>query len=153
MNKRNLFWFFLVVTFAVLFLLLTGSSILLLAIDNNNTVPLGSFITWAGMISLPAAVYYGIGKLRNPTGIFLKILSVLLKIIMILGLLWLPVSYLLSGNWAFLFSEKETFQGGQEAMKLFWILSYTIPIGGLSILFLYWVSLLFAKIQSILRKS
>ena len=74
-----------------------------------------------------------------------RILSGLLKIIIVLGILWVPISYLLAGNLSFSFSEKQIFQGGQDAMRWFWRLSYGIGIGAILIIFTYWISLLFKK--------
>ncbi|NNK82248.1 MAG: hypothetical protein HKO92_03910 [Flavobacteriaceae bacterium] len=126
-------------------LLATGSFLLTVALDDKKTIPFGTLITWAGMISLPLTIYWGIKELRKPTIRLNKILAVCLKIIIILGILWVPISFLLAGNLSFSFSGKELFQGGQVAMRLFWYLSYGIGIGSILILSMYWISLLFKK--------
>lgn len=146
MNRRKI-WFIssLIVTFSVIIILITGSSLLTTALDKSNSIPLGNFITWAGMISLPLTIYWGIGELRKPTRKLNRVLSKSLKTTLILAILWVPISYLLAGNLSFTFSERESFQGGQTAMKWFWRLSYGIPIAGLSTLLTYWISLLFKK--------
>lgn len=145
--KGRIIWFYgaLVIAIIVLVLLLTGSSLLTVALDKKNTIPLGTFITWAGMISLPLTVYWGVYNLRKPSLGFHKFLSAVLKVVIALGILWLPISYLLAGNMSFTFTESISFQGGQLAMKLFWILSYGISIGAISILLLYWLSLVFKR--------
>lgn len=146
MNKRKIgFYSFLILTFCVIILLATSSSVLTIDLDNSNSIPMGTFITWVGMISLPLSIFFGIGKLRKPTGKFNRILAMLLKFILVLAILWVPISYLLAGNISFNFSEKETFQGGQVAMKWFWGLSFGIGLGAILILVMYWVSLLFKK--------
>lgn len=146
MNKRTI-WFYgsLVILSVTMGLLLTGSPLLTRALDSNDTIPLGTFITWAGMISLPMAIYWGIRELRRPLSKLNRVLSLFLKIILVLAILWVPISYLLSGNISFSFSEKDEFQGGQLAMRLFWAFSYGIPIGSVSLLILYWLSLLIRK--------
>lgn len=146
MNKRRL-WFFssLIVTFSTAILLVSGSSIILIALDEANSIPVGTFVTWAGMIALPLSIYWGIKELRQPSRKLNSILSWLLKIIITLGILWVPISYLLAGNLSFSFSEKVTFQGGQDAMKWFWRLNYGIGIGSVLTLLVYWISLLFQK--------
>lgn len=148
--NNNKYWFFgyLFISLLATFLLVTGSPLLTLAVDQNNMVPLGTFITWAGMISLPATIYYGIDGLRNPKNIFFRFLSELLKTTISLGVLWVPLSYLLSGNISFSFNQSESFQGSQEAMKWFWWLSYSIPIGSILTLIIYGVSLLLIKIKN-----
>ena len=146
MDRRSIWFFtFLVTTIVVIILFVTGSSLLLVALDNNDSIPLGTFITWLGMVSLPMTIYSGIKELRNPTRKLSKILSPLLKFIIVLGILWVPLAYLLAGNLSFTFTEKTSFQGGQMAMKTFWILSYGIGIGALSVLVIYWISLFFTK--------
>ena len=146
MNRRKIYFFSaLILTSGVIFLLITGSSLLTIALDNKQTIPLGTYITWTGMISLPLTVYWGIKELRKPSRKLNRILSEFLKIIIILGILWVPISYLLAGNLSFSFSEKESFQGGQIAMRWFWYLSYGIGLGTVTILFTYWISLLFKR--------
>lgn len=153
MNRRKIYFFTsLSVTFFTIFLLITGSSVLTIGLGPSNSVPLGNFITWAGMISLPFTIYWGVRNLRHPNGIFNSFLARLLKIILILAILWAPISYLLAGNLNFSFSEKETFQGSQTAMKWFWGLSYGIGIGAISTVLIYWTSLLFKKVITFFQK-
>ena len=145
--KRRKIWFFgsLIVTLFVIFILTTGSPLLTMAMDKNDTIPLGNLIVWAGMIALPFTIYFGVKELRNPTRKLTKILAGFLKIIIILALLWVPISYLLAGNFSFNFSESESFQGGQIAMQCFWFLSYGIALGTIFTIINYWISLLFKK--------
>jgi hypothetical protein len=146
MNKRSI-WFYgsLVVLILTIILLVSGSSILTIPLDKNNSIPLGTFITWAGIISFPTAVYTGIKDLRSPLGAFYKYLSYILKGLLILAILWVPICYLLAGNISFSFAEKESFQGGQLAMKWFWRLSYGIGIGSMAIVIIHWVLILVKK--------
>ena len=150
MSKRKI-WFLgcLVVTFSTIILLVTGSSLLTMPLDSSNTIPLGTFITWAGMISLPLSIYWGVKELRIPTSRLNSILAKVLRLVIILAMLWVPLSYLLAGNLSFSFSEKETFQGGQTAMIWFWRLSYGIGTGAVLIIFTYWISSLFRKRKAV----
>ncbi|NNL16972.1 MAG: hypothetical protein HKO81_10070 [Flavobacteriaceae bacterium] len=146
MNKRKIYFYSaLILTIGVIILLVTGSSLLTIALNSNDRLPFGTLITWTGMISLPLTIYWGIKELRKPTYKLNRILSGFLKIIIVLGILWVPISYLLAGNLSFTFSEKESFQGGQLAMRWFWRLSYGIGIGTILTLNIYWISLLFIK--------
>jgi hypothetical protein len=146
MNNRKVYFFSsLLITIIVIFLLSTGSSVLTIALDSNNAVPLGTFITWIGLISLPFTIFFGAKEMRKPSGKVNKLLSKILKIIIVLAILWVPIAYLLAGNMSFTFTEKATFQGGQEAMKWFWRFTYGIAIGALATLFVYWISLLSKK--------
>jgi len=101
------------------------------------------------MISLPLTIYWGLKELRKPSNKLNRILSGFIKTIIIFGILWVPISYLLAGNFSFTFSEKETFQGGQAAMRWFWRLSYGIGIGALLTLIVFWISLLFKKKKTV----
>ncbi len=146
MNKRKIYFYSaLVLTLSVIILLAAGSSLLTIALDKDESIPVGTLMTWMGMISLPLTIYWGIKELRKPSSKLNSILSGLLKIIITLGILWVPLSYLLAGNLSFSFSEKETFQGGQDAMKWFWRLSYGNGIGAILTITIYWISLLFIK--------
>jgi len=150
MNKRKIYFYcFLILTISVIVLLVTGSSLLTIALFNQESIPLGTLITWAGMISLPLTIFWGIKELRQPSNKLKRILSGFLKVIIVLGILWVPISYLLAGNLSFSFTEKETFRGGQDAMKWFWRLSYGIGIGAILTLITYWISLLFKKNKTV----
>ena len=150
MNRIQIYFYSaLILTLITIILLITGSSLLTMALGSNKSIPFGTLITWVGMISLPLTIYWGIKELRKPSGKLNKILSRFLKIIIILGILWVPISYLLAGNLSFSFSENETFQGGQTAMKWFWRLSYGIGIGSILIISIYWISLLFKKDKTV----
>jgi len=150
MDKRKIYFYSAVIlTIGVITLLVTGSSLLTMALNSDKTIPFGTIITWIGMISLPLTIYWGIKELRKPSSKLNRILSGLLKTIIVLGILWVPISYLLAGNLSFSFTEKETFQGGQDAMRWFWRLSYGIGIGAILIIFTYWISLLFKKNKTV----
>ena len=150
MNKRKIYFYCaLILTITVIIILITGSSILTIAFDRHELIPFGTLITWAGMISFPLMIYWGIKELRKPSSKLSRILSGVLKIIIVLGILWVPISYLLAGNLSFSFSEKETFQGGQDAMKWFWRLSYGIGIGTILTLITYWISLIFKNNKTV----
>ena len=154
MIKRKLYFYcYLFLTVGVVILLVTGSSLLNIALDNDETIPSGTLITWTGMISLPLSIYWGIKGLREPSNKLSRILSVLIKTLIILAILWIPISFLLAGNFSFSFSEKETFQGGQNAMKWFWGLSYGIGIGAIFITLTYWISLVFKNETTAINKS
>ena len=146
MNNRKI-WFYgsLITMLIILLLLVTGSDILTISMNDKNTLPLGTLITWVGIISLPVSIYWGSQEFRKPTNLFYKCLSVILLIFFVLAILWVPICYWLAGNFSFTFTEKETFRGGQLAMKWFWRFSYAIPIGLLALLVTFWMSLLIQR--------
>lgn len=146
MNRRKFFFFTaLIIAITSLLLLATGSPLLIYGLDNNNTFPLGTLITWAGMASLPLAVYWSNQNLRKPESLYYKVLAAALKFIIIPGILWMSICFLLAGNFSFSFSEKPSFQRWQTAMKLFWVLSFSIPVASLVILIANWVGSFFSK--------
>ena len=151
-NRRKIYFYSaLILALITIVLLVTGSTFLTIALDSDKSIPLGTLITWIGMISLPLAIYWGVKELRKPTRKLNRILSGVLKMIIILGILWVPISYLLAGNLSFSFSEKESFQGGQAAMLWFWRLSYGIGIGAILTLIIYWISLLFIEKKTVAK--
>ncbi len=146
MNRsKTYFYISLILTLSVITLLVTGSSLLTMALNRDETIPFGTIITWTGMISLPLTIYWGTKELRKPSSKLNRFLSGLLKIIIVLGILWVPISYLLAGSLSFNFSEKETFRGGQVAMRWFWRLSYGIGIGSILTIIVYRISLIYRK--------
>lgn len=126
--------FFLVPTF----LLATGSSWLMAPV---GSIPAGTFITWVGMIALPMVFYFSFAGVRQPRSSADKKFSWAWKACLFLAISWVPVSYLLAGNFSFTFSEKTTFQGGQTAMQLFWYFTYTVVLAPL----IWWIFKLIGK--------
>lgn len=136
MSNRTSFLISLIVFSLSAYCLLTGSEILLVALIDKPYLPLGNLITWAGMVALPASIYFSVSLLNKPRSQFERILSVSCKISLMISALWAPVSFLLAGNLSNSFSSGSQFQGGQTAMKIFWTYSYVIVILSLSILLL-----------------
>ena len=129
----------IVVTLISFYLLVTGSSLLTVLLINEPQLPLGTISTWLGFIGLSSSVYLGIENLRVPQNWMEKLLSEQLKVALTLSVLWILISYYLAGNLSFTFSESRTFQGGQTAMKIFWILNYAIVIIPILTLFSYFI--------------
>ena len=151
MKIRKL-WFLgsLTVFFASLIMLVSGTPFLEKSMSQTRNIPVGTLTTWLGMIALPLSVYWGTKHLRQPDTRFRTFLSIFLKCLIILGILWVPICYLLSGNIAFNFSEVEGFQGGQSAMRWFWRYSYGLPIATIVLLLTYWIT---ALVNSVRRNS
>lgn len=142
-------WFIgaLIVFLVAAALLISGSPLLTKVLSNNPPIPWGTPITWLGLIALPTLLFCSVEKLRKPESRLYNYLGFALKIFLLLAILWVPVSYLLSGNLSFSFSEKEGFQGGQSAMRWFWRFTYGIVIAPLLILIVHWLSALIRKIR------
>ena len=138
MEKRKIALLVSLIIFGFsLYLLVTGSSILLLSLSDSSYIPLGTFTTWFGMIALPLLFYFSIRGFREPQTTIEKVFALLLKILIILAVLWMPISYLLAGNLSNTFTEKAEFQGGQLAMKIFWYFSYSVVAAPLILILFY----------------
>ncbi len=148
---RILFWISLFTFITALVLLVSGSPILMMELIDKSAIPLGTPITWAGMIAFPFAVFFGIRRIRIPSERFCRLLQMLLFVSIGLAFIWVPVSYLISGNLSFSFSEKQAFRGGQTAMKLFWIYSFVTGLLPLLVLFLFWISILVSWLKGKLQ--
>lgn len=129
MKKRKTWLLLAILTTTVsAYLLITGSSILNKLFLESLQLPYGTIITWLGLVGLSLSVYLGIEKLRNPKKWLTKILSIQLRITLILALFWIVISAILAGNLSFSFSQTDSFQGGQLAMKIFWVINYALVI-------------------------
>ena len=102
-------------------------------------IPFGNIIAWAGLIALPTAqligLYHRSKREKDPRiGVFyIASLGALT-----LSLLWGALSYGLSGNWAFVFNQRQgSFVGSNEAAGYFFYLSAATAALPLLILLLY----------------
>lgn len=140
MNRKTIFIASLLTFFITAALLVSGSSLLIRSIYTDSDVPLGTFIVWAGLIALPLTMYSGIKRLADPDNEMDRYFSLVFRFLILLALFWVPVSFLLAGNLHFTFSNTDSFQGGQLAMKIFWIFSYSLVISPFILLFIYGIT-------------
>ena len=146
MNKRFFFIAINILVFSIsLYLLLNSSTILSTSISKTINIPIGSFLTWLGIISLPSLLLCSFKKLYQPKTSFQNIFSKIFKVLILFAILWLPFCYYLAGNIAFNFSNTSNFQGGQTAMKIFWNYTYSIVTLTLSVTLLYLFLSIFIK--------
>ena len=136
-NKKILFILSLIILIVSAFLLISGSPLLVKPLTENSSIPMGTFITWFGMIALPLSIYLGINKLQQAANKRDQYFALLFKVLIVLAVLWVPISYALAGNLSFTFSEKATFQGGQSAMKIFWSFNIFLVIAPLTLWIVY----------------
>lgn len=153
MKNRKLYLFAaLFVILISMGLLVSGSPLLTLGLDEADTVPLGTFTTWAGLIALPVAVYFSVKVLREPSGKWYGFLSGFLKFIALLAVLWVPISYLLAGNMSFSFSSaNDGFRGSPLAYVWFKRFTLGIVYGALAALVFHWVTRLIMGMKSRLK--
>lgn len=107
--------------FTSAYLLISGHPILEKPIFSNFEFPWGNYITWVGFIAFPFGVLVSFSFLRKPTSATTRLLKNLLRMNIVLGLLWVPISYLLSGNLKNSFKDSGNFQGSHLASEIFWL--------------------------------
>lgn len=91
-------------------------------------VPLGNALFWVALIAFPIfleAASSGFGK-AYPW--WYGKVRIGFKAALALAVLWWPVSYGLSGNFANNFSPSDTFVGGEVASRIFWGYSYAVVL-------------------------
>lgn len=139
--KHRKIWFIIsiIITVISLFLLITGSSLLTVVLIDTIQLPLGTITTWLGFIGISSSIYLSNKELRKPSNWIIQLLNFQLKLSLFLSFCWIIISYILAGNLSFSFSEKATFQGGQLAMRVFWILNYALVIIPIIVFFSFWI--------------
>ncbi len=128
---------YLFVLVVAAYLLITASPLLTLSLDAAGTLPLGTFITWFGLIAFPSFLLFVTGELFAPTTKWARVFSKILKGIIFLAFAWGPFCALLAGNWSYTFAEKSTFQGGQIAMTIFWYFNYFLVLAPVFVTLVY----------------
>ncbi len=122
------------------FLLITGNAILHFPILKEPYVPAGTLISWVVLISFPY-LFVALSKRSTPMSRGLKIFRIVVKFALGMGILWGFVSYFLSGNWNYVFTN--------EKRAMIWII-YTVLIVLLPILSLL-IFLLVRGIQKVVK--
>lgn len=133
--RKIIFWLSIGVVLTSASLLVSGSGLLVRPVTESSTVPLGTFITWAGLIALPKAILFGRKELYYPS----SQRDALYRLAMISALVWAFawgfVGYALAGNWAMTFSGYvNELRGGELASKLYWANCYFTAMTPLLIL-------------------
>lgn len=146
-NKKTVYYICLLIVIATAYLLLTGSELLLAALLKEPYIPFGSLLSWLALVAIG-------GILKMSSNIFPQIqwsgkwFHRISLILFIGAILWAPICAILAGNFSFSFSGKNSLQGGQFAMKTFWI--YSISLASISTLLLIslYIRLLLIKFKS-----
>jgi len=132
-NKKIVYYILLIIIITTAFLLLTGSDLLLAALLRDPYIPFGNLLSWLALISIT-------GILKMSPYLFSQLIwsgnwfNRVSHILFIGALLWAPICVILAGNFSNSFSGRNALQGGQMAMKTFWI--YSISLASISIMLL-----------------
>lgn len=124
MDKKRIKYFFLASVLIQMFVitsLATGSPILTMPVINEGGLPWGNVMTAVMFILFPLN-FLIIRSTRKVHPIPLKIFRICVIASLVLGILWIPVTYLLSGNWSASFSEENA------ASEFWWAYTYATPI-------------------------
>lgn len=128
-------------------LLVNGSGILGKPLARGSGFPLGTIITWIGLIALPSSVYFGIDKSGLYNSSFRNFLVKVNIAIIFMAFLWGPISYFLAGNWAYVFSPGNGFRGSSEASQYFWAYTTIIVFVSLLLFIAHMVSIIISRFR------
>lgn len=101
------------VFFIVLGIFILKPEILGISIFPSFSFPLGTIISWLGIIVLSSFFYLVFPSTQKTA--FVAVLKNILKINVLLGFFWGLISFVLAGNWTFQFTNK-------QANFLFWMI-------------------------------
>jgi hypothetical protein len=129
MLKKQLFLSISLIIFTgVLGALVMGAKTLNYPLLKNPPLPFGNIIIALGFIALPCIFYFGVSSFYYPVNQKERLFSLFYKVLIGIAVLWFPLGYLLSGNFAFNFGSTPDFQGGQLALKIFWAFNYILGL-------------------------
>jgi len=124
MNNKRIKFFFLASVLIQMFVitsLATASPLLTMPIIEGGSLPWGNLMTAAMFVLFPLN-FLIIRSTRKIHPVPLKVFRLCVLTSLVLGILWIPVTYLLSGNWS------GTFNGEESASKIWWAYTYATPI-------------------------
>lgn len=118
----------IVILVSSLFLVVTGSPILNKPLIKDSALPLGTLISWIGIIALTLTIFYIFNKIHSSGSTNHKILRYVFKGIISLASVWGFIGFLFANNWAFTFQNHDKFRGSIDASRFFWIYTATIVL-------------------------
>ncbi len=130
------------------YLLSTSSTLLIKSIPGLPNLPVGTIITWMGIIGLHLFIYTVIKRIKRSDRKIELAIKNTSQFFLVLSFLWGLISYGLAGTWSYNFGPKSSFVGSVEAGVVFWTFTkviVAIPIVLLLLLFMSRVILLFLK--------
>jgi hypothetical protein len=110
----------------------------------GSAFPLGTIVSWIGLIALTSTIYLAFNKIDRASNSAHKKIRIAFAGIVILAFSWVLIGFLLAGNWAFTFQNHDEFRGSIEASRYFWIFTASLVLLPV-ILFLILLLLLLIK--------
>jgi hypothetical protein len=152
--RNKLLTILLVVGWVVCVILLVSGLPLLGVSLIGQSFPVGTLITWIGLVALPLALFTAFPGLRNPVSGADKFFRLLLLVILILAGLWGLFAFLLSGNWAFTFDgTAQKFSGSEQASRLFWKITYLIVSAEWFFILIYMFSKWIIRLKNLSKRE
>ncbi|MDG1572777.1 hypothetical protein OZ410_10660 [Robiginitalea sp. M366] len=111
-----------------LLMLLLRPGIFIHALVEEPFIPLGNLLFWLAFIAFPIFLDAASFSFRQPAAAWDKWIAKGFRIAVVLAVLWWPVSYGLSGNFANTFSPGPSFVGSERAAGIFWAYSYAMVL-------------------------
>ena len=147
MRRKFLIISAMIIFLIAAYLLLTTSSILSIYILEKPGLPIGTVITWLGIVSIHILVFFGSRKLDRTSLISRRLIKPGLPVLFLLAILWIPIGFILSGNLAFNF-RGQTFLGTNiESSEVFWFNNYFVVAAPIFLLLLQLISTLAGRMK------
>lgn len=146
MRRKTIFAISMLLFVVTATLLLSNAALLYKPLLREPYFPAGTLVAWAGIISLPTSIYFGLKRIWRPGSRISRAFSSLLKSIIALCWLWGPTGYLLGGSFSFVFEDEDRFPGGVLAAEVFWIFTFLVVLLPLVFLLTYLLYRLLVRI-------
>ena len=144
MQSRNLKYFFLASILIQMFVITSlaiGSPILTQPVWSGGSFPWGNLMTAVLFVLFPVN-FLLMRSTRKIHPIPMKVFRICILASIVLGILWVPITYLLSGNWS------ASFSGEDLNSKIWWAYTYTAPLLPFIGYFLMRTLMIFFRTQS-----
>ena len=139
----------IIILVSSLFLVVTGSPILNKPFIKDSTLPLGTLISWIGIIALTLTIYCIFNKIHSYNSKNHKILRYVFKGIISLASIWGFIGFLFANNWAFTFQNHDKFRGSIYASLFFWIYTATLVLFPILLII---ILLLFSMAKKLMKR-
>jgi len=146
MKAKPPIYIFTVILASCLILIVTGSPILNRPLNDNSTFPLGTFISWIGIIALTLTVYFAFIRILGSKSSKYRILRFVFKSIIVLASIWGFIGFILADNWAFTFQNHDKFRGSIDASRYFWIYTASLVLLPIIIILIFLLMYLSGKL-------
>lgn len=150
MKRRLIFISSLIIFLSSFSLIFLGSKLLTKPFIETIEMPFGTIITWLGLIAFPTILYSGFKNIYNAKTKVLRFFKKIIFFLILSGCFWGVIGYFLADNWAYNFSNKNVFRGGERAATIFWNFSYILLVLSVLVFIIY---LLYSFVLRVQKKN